>query len=142
MTLERMAAAALVVEAARAHKAAWENGNAQFARERLYAAVAALDALPAEPQTVGETVEVAVWVSKHGGMAFAVPGSDEDVVPITGSWRRLGTTRLPIITTVAPGGGEGDAVSAAASAICSARVLQRKSDSSLTVPHAFTLDAP
>jgi hypothetical protein len=95
---------ALVVEAARVHKAAWAHGTARFARERLHAAVAALDALPAEPAPVGETVEVTMLVCKSGSVKFVLHGSvDDETSPY---WTRLGTTRLPIITTVAPGGGE------------------------------------
>ena len=73
------------------------------------AALCKLDALPAAPtqaQAQGETVEVAVWRNDYGGVVMSVAGSLDDRPTTSGYWRRLGTTRLPIITTVAPGGGE------------------------------------
>jgi hypothetical protein len=113
MTPARIAALEAVAEAARVHKAAWAgDGPAQFARERLHAAVAALDALPAvpEPQTVGETVEVRAAVMMHHGDVF--PVSIGEMGAYEGTHIATITARVPIPTiptiraTAAPAGGE------------------------------------
>jgi|GEM_PF-4866930 hypothetical protein len=56
--------------------------------------LAALDALPAEPQPQGETVTLAVWEYEDGETYLCKPGSEMDD---RGSrWTRLGTVRLPL----------------------------------------------
>jgi hypothetical protein len=71
---ERIAALEAVVEAARVHKAAWPGLELPAARDRLHAAVAALDALPAEARAVGETVRVVQFQDCSSGL-YAL-GSD------------------------------------------------------------------
>jgi hypothetical protein len=73
--------------------------GAPGAFERVSAALAALDALPAAPEPArGEVVEVAVWEYPDGEIRQARAGSNMDrhyhaVKP----WTRLGTTRLPLV---------------------------------------------
>lgn len=55
-----------------------------------------IDALPAEPEAVGETVEMAVW---GNGLRFewAPPH-----IELGKQWSRLGTVRLPLTKEPAP----------------------------------------
>jgi hypothetical protein len=59
-------------------------------------ALAALDALPAP--TPGETVTLAVWEDPNNGdVRHLRPGGQAEGWVKHRSWRRLGTTRLPLV---------------------------------------------
>lgn len=66
--------------------------------KRLSVALAALDALPADPEPKrGEVVEVAVWEdATDGDVRYAKPGSDADKLYHRMEWIYHGTTRLPL----------------------------------------------
>lgn len=80
-----------VAEAARVY-ATTDYHHATY--DTLMEALAALDALPAEPQPQGETVTLAVWRNDRGTFQFAAPDTAEDT-PVR-TWRRLGTVTLPL----------------------------------------------
>lgn len=62
----------------------------------LIAAVAALDALPADPAPArGEVVEAVMWEAKDGYIELSTPGSPAS--QRSSGWTRLGTTRLPLV---------------------------------------------
>jgi hypothetical protein len=94
MTPERQKALEAVAEAAREHKAAWPGPDLPDARIKLHAAITALDALPPDPATAGEVVEVAVWEYPDGDIWLVRRGACGDDWP--GKWTRIGTTRLPL----------------------------------------------
>jgi hypothetical protein len=90
MTPERQKALEAVAEAARA---CIDPRILRLAPLRV--ALAALDALPPDPATAGEVVEVAVWRTPRGEVFHHVAGSVADCKnPET--WTRLGTVRLPL----------------------------------------------
>jgi len=89
--MNRLQALEAVAEAALGVSRLWGRGLSDIGGLRR--ALAALDALPADPAPA-EVVEVAVWVNKHGEYVFAVPGSDHDEPEPR--WTRLGTTPLPL----------------------------------------------
>jgi hypothetical protein len=99
----RLAALEAVAEAARLWARAYqsEEGAKADVRAGVFAAITALDALPAPAQAQGETVEVAVWRHKNGAYGLVQIGSADDCPD--GDFTRLGTTLLPIRVE---GGGE------------------------------------
>ena len=82
-----------VAEAARVY-ATTDYHHATY--DTLMEALAALDALAAEPQPQGETVTLAVWTFAGGYIGWCIAGSEPD-----GNWGeadnlRLGTVTLPL----------------------------------------------
>lgn len=97
--MTRMEALEAVVKAARA----WQQTNMHIephsdeeceAYERFEDALHALDALPPDPATAGEVVEVAVWEYPDGDIRLVRRGARGDDWP--GKWTRIGTVRLPL----------------------------------------------
>jgi hypothetical protein len=88
MTPERQKALEAVAAAARLD--ARRSGISGQLAERL----AALDALPPDPATAGEVVEVAVWEYPDGDIWLVRRGACGDDWP--GKWTRIGTVRLPL----------------------------------------------
>lgn len=86
--LEAVAEAARTYVAKRGMSPTWPD---------LIAAVAALDALPADPAPA-EVVEVAIWESVTGAIEHVRAGTTRDQQDSFGVlWQRLGTTRLPLV---------------------------------------------
>jgi len=102
----RLAALEAVAEAARLWARAYqsEEGAKADVRAGVFAAITALDALPApaQAQAQGETVEC--WEHESGSINFLRAGSsDAATLAKTKYWRRRGTVTLPIRVE---GGGE------------------------------------
>jgi hypothetical protein len=64
--------------------------------QSLFNALAALDALPADPVPAG-VVEVALFGTARGGRCLADPSSGFASGLLMDGWRRLGTVRLPLV---------------------------------------------
>lgn len=96
--LARLQALEAVAEAARTYVA--KHGMSPTWPD-LIAAVAALDALPADPEPApAEVVEVAVWVETGPGSEYRLVPPDSrmnETFSRAGGYRRLGTTRLPLV---------------------------------------------
>ena len=93
--MNRLKALEAVAEAARTYVA--KRGMSPTWPD-LIAAVAALDALPADPAPA-EVVEAVMWEAKDGYIELSTPGSPTS--QRSSVWTRLGTTRLPL-TVEAP----------------------------------------
>jgi hypothetical protein len=64
--------------------------------QALFDAIAALDALPADPAPArGEVVEAVMWEAKDGYIELSTPGSPAS--QRSSVWTRLGTARLPLV---------------------------------------------
>lgn len=85
--LEKVAEAARTYVAKRGMSPTWPD---------LIAAVASLDALPADPAPA-EVVEVGAVEYRDGEIRFARVGSEWWSGLIERQWRSLGTTRLPLV---------------------------------------------
>lgn len=91
--MTRLEALEAVAEAARKYIAATVPRECQRTYEAMRESVAALDALPAEPQPQGETVTLAVWMEPGCGDVFwAVAGSDNDECPEAAFYHRRTVT--------------------------------------------------
>jgi hypothetical protein len=101
--MTRMEALEAVAEAAREMYEAIDRETSNPAYHRVYPAwgrigdaIAALDALPADPAPArGEVVEAVMWEAKDGYIELSTPGSPAS--QRSSGWRRIGTTRLPLV---------------------------------------------
>lgn len=91
--MNRMEALETVAEAARDFV---QVGNTNDRFRRLHRAIAALDALPADPDPApAEVVEAVMWEAKDGYIELSRPGSPAS--QRSSVWTRRGTTRLPLV---------------------------------------------
>jgi hypothetical protein len=99
--MTRLQALEAVAEAARQWRD-WEADHSQSMVDGAHLwdglddALAALDALPADPAPArGEVVEAVMWEAKDGYIELSTPGSPAS--QRSSGWRRIGTTRLPLV---------------------------------------------